>query len=392
MLRIRQTARANASLQAWVEIDLGAVQHNVCALRGVLPPACELIAVVKANAYGHGIVPVARTALAAGAARLAVGSPAEGIALRQAGIGAPILITGPTAPEQATDVVAHGLTPAVATRQLALALAAAATAPLPVEVEVDTGMRRHGIRAEAAAAFCRAVHGERRLRLDAVYTHFAPLQPDGLAAMQAQIETFAAVRQALARTGVRPRAHACNTLGALLLPAAHLDAVRIGGGLYGFDPLRGRGPVALRPALALKCRIAAVRAAGPGEPVGYGGAFVCGRPSRLALLPLGYADGLARAIWSGAEVLVRGRRAQIVGLVSMNLTIADVTDVPAAAAGDEVVLLGEQDGERIAAEDRVAPGGSVYEVTALLRSDLPRVLLGEPAGSRGHDRSDAIRA
>jgi alanine racemase len=287
MLRIRQTARAGATLQAWVEVDLDAVQHNVRALRAVLPRTCELIAVVKANAYGHGLVPVARTALAAGAARLAVGSPAEGIALRDAGIAAPILIAGPTAPEHAPEVVAHGLTPAVATRELAEALAAAAapTAPLPVQVEVDTGMRRHGVRAEDAATFCRALHGERRLRLEAIYTHFAPLQADGLAAMQAQTEQFSAVRRALARSGVPARAHACNTLGALVLPAAHLDAVRIGGGLYGFDPLRDRGPVALRPALALKCRIAAVRAAGPGEAVGYGGAFVCRRPSRLALLP-----------------------------------------------------------------------------------------------------------
>jgi alanine racemase len=390
MLRIRTDgARADGAVQAWVEIDLAAVRHNVEQLRRQLAPACELIAVVKSNAYGHGLPAIARTALAAGAARLAVGSVAEGLALRAANVGAPILIAGPTMPEQAATAVAHDLTVSVASLPLADAVAAAARRPVDVEVEIDTGMRRHGVPVAEAAAFLRELAARSKLQLGGVYTHFAALTPAQLPALRAQLRSFRRALANLRLHGDRPRLHACNTLAALLLPAAHFDGVRIGGGLYGFDPLRGRGPVALRPALTLKCRLASVRSARSGDAVGYGGAHVCRGASRLGLLPLGYADGLSRALWSGAEVLVRGRRARIVGLVSMNLTVVDVSAVPDAAVGDEVVLLGRQGDDCIAAEDRVPVGGSVYEVTALLRSDLPRVYTG--GGAEVSPSSAALR-
>jgi alanine racemase len=160
---------------------------------------------------------------------------------------------------------------------------------------------------------------------------------------------------------------------------AHLDAVRLGGGLYGFDPFAGSaapGPVSLRPALALKARFVGLRDVEAGATVGYGSTFVCARPSRLGLLPLGYADGLPRELWNGAPVLVRGVCAPIVGVVSMNQTVVDVTAVEGAMLGDEVVLLGAQGSERLWPEDRIGPGGSVYEVTTLLRSALPRRFLG----------------
>lgn len=376
MLRIRPETAAGAAAPAWVEIDLAAIRHNVRAMRAQLTADCRLSAVVKANAYGHGAVAVAQVALAAGASRLCVGSVAEGAELRVAGITAPILISGPSTPEQAGSIVEHQLTPSLGNLELARALHACARRPLPVHLEVDTGMRRHGIAAAAVPAFCRDLGELHRLQLDGVFTHFAALHEDDLPALRIQLASFHAAVDDLRRLPQPPQLHVCNTLASLLLPAAHLDAVRIGGGLYGFDPLHGRGPVQLQPALQLKCRVVAVREAMAGDPVGYGGAFVCGRRTRLALLPLGYADGLSRALWTGADVLVRGRRAAIVGLVSMNLSIVDVTDVPGVALGDEVVLLGRQGNDRIAAEDRVPRGGSVYEVTTLLPASLPRVLLG----------------
>jgi alanine racemase len=196
--------------------------------------------------------------------------------------------------------------------------------------------------------------------------------------MQAQLATFlAAVDGVRQLRGVRR--HACNTLGALRLPAAHLDAVRIGGGIYGFDPFAGsgqRGPLDLRPALALKARLVGLRDVPAGTAVGYGARFVCDRASRLGLLALGYGDGLVRELWNGAPVLVRGVRCPLVGVVSMNQTVVDVTDVPGAMLGDEVVLLGAQGGQCVGAEQRVGPGGSVYEVTTLLRSGLSRRWLG----------------
>lgn len=377
MLRIRPATAQGAAAPAWVEVDLAAIRHNVRELQSQLAGPCQLIAVVKANGYGHGMLPVARTALSAGADQLAVGSADEGAALRQAGITAPILITGPSLPEQAPAILAHRLTPSLGNLELARALHACAERPLDVHVEVDTGMRRHGAPAAGAAAFCRELQDLPRLRLQGVYTHFAALHERDLPALRLQLASFRTVVDDLRRLPLRPALHVCNTLAALLLPPAHLDAVRIGGGLYGFDPLRGRGPVQLRPALQLKCRIAGLRDARPGDPVGYGGTFVCRRPTRLALLPIGYAEGLQRAFWTGAEVLVRGRRARLVGLVSMSLSIADVTDVPGAALGDEVVLIGEQGQERIAAEERVPAGGSVYEVTSPLAPSLPRQYVGD---------------
>ena len=380
MLRIPLETHPALAAPAWVDVDLTAVAHNVRACRSLLAPECRLVAVVKANAYGHGMVRIARTALRSGAHELAVANVHEGAQLRQAGFTAPIQIAGPLAPSEAGLAVQHGLLPSVAGVELANALAAATRRYLPVQIEVDTGMSRHGVAPDQLATLVRQIHDRGRLTIAGVYTHFAATgtTAEDLAAMQAQLATFTHVVDAVrALRGVRR--HASNTLGALAMPAAHLDAVRIGGGIYGFDPFRSAvtaGPVELRPALALKARIVGLRTVPSGTPVGYGGTFVTTRPSRLALLPLGYADGLLRELWNGAPVLVRGVRAPIVGVVSMNQTVVDVTAVAGAMLGDEVVLLGAQGSERLWPEDRIGPGGSAYEVTTLLRSALPRRFLG----------------
>jgi alanine racemase len=256
-----------------------------------------------------------------------------------------------------------------------------------VQVEVDTGMRRHGVAAADAPAFVRRLLALPALRLAGLYTHFAGLDRAALPWLQAQLRALLEVRQALAAAleqgpgaapDPAPLLSACNTLAACLLPAGHLDAVRIGGGLYGLSS--GTAGIELRPALTLKSRIAALRCAAAGDRVGYGGAHRCAGATRLALLPCGYADGLPRAHWDGAEVLLRGRRARIVGHVSMNQTVVDVGHVGDAAVGDEVVLLGEQQGEAVRAEQRTPPGGSVYEVTCLLPAGLPRVYRGAATG------------
>lgn len=377
MRRIPIETRAGAGAPAWIEVDLGAIAHNVRAFRSVLRPGCQLIAVVKANAYGHGMVPVAQAALAAGARGLAVANVSEGERLRAAGVTAPVLVVGPVEPGEAKRLFELDLVPGLGSRDLARALAAVPGRVHPVHVEVDTGMRRHGVPAAELPALLRELRDRGRLAVQGVFTHFAGLQPGDLDGMRAQLAAFATALAAVRDLGT-PVRHAANSLATLLLPDAQLDAVRIGGGLYGFDPLPGKGPLRLRPALALKARLVGLRDAAAGDAVGYGSTFVCRRPSRLALLPLGYADGLVRATWQGAEVLVRGQQAPIVGLVSMNQTVVDVTDVPDAALGDEVVLLGAQGTRRVAAEDRAA-AGSVYEVTSLLPASLPRVFARAPA-------------
>lgn len=375
MLRIPVGSRdAAAAAAAWIELDSEALAHNVRQFRSVLGAGPQLIAVVKANAYGHGLLPIAKAVLHAGAAQLAVANAAEGAHLRDHGIRAPILVIGAMPPEDAPAVIAHQLVPGVGTREQARALAAAATpgAPHPVHVEIDTGMHRHGVPAEQFGAFVAELRERGRLRLAGVYTHFQGLSAADLPAMREQLACF---RRALAlvRNLGAPLQHAANTLGTLACPEAHLDAVRIGGGLYGFDR-HGQGRVQLRPVLTLKSRLVGVREVAAGAAVGYGGTFRCARHSRLGLLPLGYADGLPRAIWHDAPVLVRGRRASIVGLISMNQIVVDLTAVPEAVIGDEVVLLGAQGDAALHAEERVQGGGSAYEVTTLLRPSLPRVL------------------
>ena len=381
MLRIPVESNARRAASAWVEVDLGAITRNVRGFLARLPAGCRLTAVVKSEAYGHGMLPVARAALRAGAHELAVANVPEGAALREAGVRAPILVAGPITPAAAPQVVQYGLVPTVACYEVAAALARATRRQLPVQVEVDTGMRRHGVPVHDLDGFVRALSERGRLSVAGVYTHFAGLTAEDEQGLRDQLARFhAAVDGVAGLRGVRR--HACNTLGALLLPDAALDGVRIGGGLYGFDPLGGaRGQ--LEPALSWKAQVVGLREVASGDRVGYGGRFVCERRSRLALLPVGYGDGLARELWSGADVLVRGRRAPLVGAISMNQALVDVTDLPEVLLGEEVVLLGGVAGERLRPEDRAPDGGCAYEVTSLLSPRLPRVYVGEAAAARG---------
>jgi len=363
-----------ASHACWCDIDMGALVHNVRAVRARLRPGCELIAIVKANAYGHGAVPVARTLAAAGVLAFAVGTVTEGEELRAAGIAAPIVLVGPVMAEEAAAVVAAGLVPTLSTHDQLAAFAAAARGRLPCHVEVDTGMQRHGVAAAHFGDFVHALRTRSRLLLHGVYTHFAGLGPDELPGMRAQLRLFEATLARMRDLGTVQR-HACNTFGLLSLPEAHLDAVRPGGALYGFVKPGGEG-LGLRPVLALRARCVGLREVAAGLPVGYGGTFRCARPTRLALLPIGYADGLLRELWQGSEVLVHGRRAPIVGLISINQTLVDVTDVPGVAVGDVFTLLGRDGDEQVRAEERARPVHSIYEVTALLRAGLPRRTVG----------------
>ena len=397
MLRIPVESRASRAASAWVEVDLGAIAHNVRAWREAFPKSSRLLAVVKSDGYGHGMLRVARTALQAGADELVVACVQEGAALRAAGITAQILIAGPVGPDEAPAVVQHGLIASLGSLELANALAKATRRYLPVHIEVDTGMTRHGVAPAELLAFVRSLEQRGRLAIAGVYTHFAGLGAEDLEGMRRQLQVFtSAVDGVRSLRGVRR--HACNTLGAMMLPEASLDAVRIGGGLYGFDPRRGQqrphadgmastvgmAALRLRPALQLKAQVVGLREAAVGDRIGYGGTFVCQRATRLALLPIGYGDGLARELWRDAEVLIRGRRAPIVGAISMNQIVVDVTDLPAVVFGEEVVLIGAMGDDQVWAEDRVPPGGSAYEVTSLLQARLPRVyrMSGEGNGER----------
>ncbi len=368
----------------WIDVDHDVLAANVDRLRARLPQRARLIAVVKGDAYGHSLVDVARTVLASGVDTLAVANVEEGARLRAAGIDATTHLIGPSLPHEIPELLEHRLVPALAEEGFAIDLDRAAQrhphcgplgrgrdGPFPVQIEVDSGLRRHGIDADHARALVARVRQLPALRLTGVYTHFAAITPDHEALAQGQAEVFADVLRTLREDGLDAEIHACNTLSSTLVPDAWFDAMRIGGGLHGLGATARR--LGLEPTLTLRTRVALVRQVRAGDRVGYGGTHVCATDTTLAVLPCGYADGLSRTTWTGREVLIQGRRARIVGLVSMNQMIVDVGALPEPVwPGDEVVLLGPQGDERVRAEEQVPVGGSSYEVTTLLSAAIPR--------------------
>ncbi len=373
----------------WLEIDLAALAGNVRALRARLAGDARLGAVVKSNAYGHGVRLVAPAALRAGADVLAVGNLAEGLELRElVGPETPVLVVGHVPAEGFPAAVAAGLELTLYDPEAVPALAAAAREagrPARVHLKVETGTNRQGLREDELLALARRIAGAEGVEIAGVGTHFADIE-DTTDHSFAR-EQLARFRRAVARLeaeGIRPglRHTACSA-AVLLFPETHLDLVRAGISLYGLWPSRetlvsarerGLGEIELRPAMTWKARVAQVKDVPAGEYVGYGRTYRATRPMRLAVLPVGYYEGYPRALSGRAHVLVRGRRAPVVGRVCMNMTMVDVTDVPGAAAGDEVVLLGRSGGEELRAEDLAAWAGTIhYEIVSRIHPALPRV-------------------
>ncbi len=360
----------------WAEIDLDAIAHNVRMLKSLLTPNVEMFAVVKANAYGHGAVPVAQTALGAGATQLAVHRASEGEDLRRAGIRAPILVMGYTLPESAEMIVRWELTPTVTTIESARAFAMRAMADgvtMPVHVKVDTGMSRYGLLPDEVVAFLSALSQLPGLRIEGLFTHFATADSADQTYVRQQLAIFNDVIRALhANDFTIPLIHAANSAATIKLPESHFNAVRPGIALYGLDPSdEWPSPVELKPALSLKSTVVRVRTLPPGAAVGYGRTYITARPTRAVLVPVGYGDGYHRALSNKGCVLIRGQRAAILGRVSMDQIVVDASDIPEVQQDDEVVLIGRQGGEQIRAEEVAQLAGTInYEVTTSL---LPRV-------------------
>lgn len=363
-------------------VDLGAIAHNVRLLRAAAPGAA-LLAVVKANGYGHGAVPVARACLEAGAAWLGVATVDEGVALRRAGLADPVLVLGPAAHEERTAALAHDLTLAVGSIGMAVAVAAAAQTlgiTARVHVKVDTGLSRFGVPAERAAEEIVALAALPGLYLEGVFTHFATAEEADKAQTRAQLARFSAVVQALEDRGVSvPLRHAANSAATLELPETHLDLVRAGIALYGYHPAGlGADPRGLRPALTLQTRLMRVEKVPAGTGVSYNHTFVTTRPSVLGLVPLGYGDGLPRVLSNrGACMLVHGRRYPIAGRICMDQAVLDLTDLPEAAVGDPVVVIGRQGEEWIGADEvGDLAGTNSYETLCRLMPRVPREYVG----------------
>jgi len=367
----------------WADVDLAAVRHNTAVLAARVAPA-GVCAVVKAFAYGHGPVPVARAALESGAAWLAVALVEEGALLRDAGITAPVLLLSEPPHGAMPDVVGLELTPTLYTREGLAALAAAAAgprpSPVPVHLKVDTGMHRVGAAHDDAVALARAVAERPDLRLEGLWTHFAVADDPTLDFTAVQEGRFRAAIDELASDGIRPPLlHACNSAGALAHPSAHHDLVRCGIALYGVAPSPAlAGEADLQPVLSLRARVSHVKEVDAGEGVSYGLRYRVPRPSIVATVPIGYADGVPwRLGVAEGEVLIGGRRRPIAGAVTMDQILVDCGDDRSVAPGDEVVLLGRQGDESVDAWEWAGKVGTIaYEILCGIGPRVPKRYVG----------------
>jgi len=371
----------------WVEIDRAALGHNIGLFRKLIGPGKKLLAVVKANAYGHGLLEVSRLALARGVDWLGVHSLEEALALRAAGLRPPVLILGAVALDELKTAVEADTRLTIYNPETVDRLAAV-TARLGkkarVHVKVETGTNRQGVAEKQLLGLVRRIRKSPNLVLEGLSSHFAniedttdPSYPDY------QLENYKRAASLLEDQGLRvPVKHMSCTAATILFPRTHFDLARVGIGLYGLWPSKETylsclhqhlSPLKLKPVLSWKTRVVQVKTLAKGSFVGYGCTFRTTRPSRLAVLPVGYSDGYDRRLSNAGYVLIRGRRAPVRGRVAMDFIMVDVTDVPAAKLEDEVTLLGRDGRESISAEQMASLAGTIsYEVLARINPLLPR--------------------
>jgi alanine racemase len=377
----------------WAEIDLGAIAHNVRELRRLTRPQARVMAVVKANGYGHGALEVARTALASGAEWLGVARLAEGIHLRKNGLDAPILVFGPTLPADAGLLVDFDLRQSITSLDAARACSAAACAQgrrIKAHLKLDTGMGRLGLVPAAlsgsslpdaaGAGLIReatAIATLPGIEAEGVFTHFAAADSADLSSAKRQLEIFCDVLERLRSAGLEfPVRHAANSAGVIALPDAHLDLVRPGIAVYGLNPsdaidLQG---IDLRPAMTLKARLIQVKRVPAGFSVSYGMTHRTPQPTTIATVPAGYADGVNRALSNRGQMLVRGQRVPIVGRVCMDLTLLDVGAVQDVQVGDEALIFGSRGQAGIPADEVAHALGTInYEIVCAVSGRVPRL-------------------
>lgn len=366
----------------WAEVHLNRIAENVAALAEAARPA-ELMAVVKANGYGHGAVAVAKVALASGAKRLAVASPEEGRELRRAGIAAPILVLGALLPGQSDVYCEYRLTATVASPEAvdeAVAAAQRRGNPLRVHVKVDTGMGRLGLLPEEVPRAVSALRRADRVELEGLYSHLACADSDGHDDVTAQqIDAFRRVLAACARAGWRPEiVHLANTAATLRrLAPPECNLARVGLGIYGLYPSDAlAGAVCLSPALELKTRVTTVKRVPAGSGVSYGHTYHTGTETTLCTLPVGYADGLRRNLSGRVDALIKGRRHPIVGRICMDQCVVDVGDAD-VEVGDEAVLIGRQGNAEIRVEEWARKLDTIsYELVCGISCRVPRLYVG----------------
>lgn len=358
----------------WADVDGSAISHNTSLVKQLVGPGTQVMAVVKANGYGHGAVPAARAALDGGATWLGVSSVQEGIELRKAGLSGPILNLGYTPPAALSAAIAARLALTLYDRA-GLTLLKTASTTIPVHVKVDSGMHRLGASPADAVALATEVHADPHLRLEGLWTHFADADGDDLDFTRGQLRTFLDTRAAVLSAGIKGFiSHAANSAGLLHFPEARLDLVRAGLILYGVRPVRAWTDLpSIRPALMWQTIVTNLVSVPPGDTVGYGRRFKAGAAVRVATIAIGYADGLPRRASDGGRAIVGGRIAPIAGTISMDQAALDVTNVPDVAVGDVVTLIGTDGLSTLTAHDLAEASGTIsYEVLCAISARVPR--------------------
>jgi alanine racemase len=375
----------------WIEINSSALTHNILQFRRLIGKKRKLLATVKANAYGHGISEVSEIALRAGADWLGVHSIDEGISLRKKNIVSPILVLGYVSNEDLARAIAHDLRLTVynpETLEHLIRLIPQTKGKIHLHVKVETGTHRQGVREEDLFTFMEKIQAHPKLILEGISSHFANIEDTTDHSYASyQLDNFERICQKLEERGIKvPIKHIACTAATILFPETYFDMVRIGIGMYGLWPsketylsciLQNREAIHLRPVLAWKTRIAQIKKIPKGSYVGYGCSYRTTRETILAVLPLGYFDGYPRIFSNVAHVIVKGQRAPVRGRVAMDFVMIDVTDVPNVRVEDEVVLLGEEEGERVTADDLAVLAGTInYEIITRINPLIPRVIVG----------------
>ncbi len=376
-------------LPTYATVNLAALAHNLSCITRYLSPDCEILAIVKANAYGHGAVETAQALVRQGIGRFAVASLDEGIALRHAGLNASIVVLGALFEEQVSDLVANTLTPVISDGRIISGLAKAARshpAPYRIHLKVETGMGRLGFSPEELLSLLDSPLVQSPLQVEGIMTHLADADGKDSTFTEQQLGVFRTVLEQVRQRGVTlPLVHTANSAAIVRFPDSHFSLVRPGIMLYGYHTLPTTVPAPdLKPVLSLHTTIAQLRTIPRGGTVSYNGTFVATRPTRIAVLPIGYADGYNRRLSHRGSVLIQGRRAPIVGLVCMDMIMVDVTDLAPVHVGETVTLIGQQGRESIWADEVATWIGTIpYEVLCGIGSRVPRIY--ETAERDGRD-------
>lgn len=372
----------SAGSPIFAEIDLASFRHNMSAVKELVNGKALVMAVVKADAYGHGADVIAEEALKCGADYLAVARLNEALDLRMSGIDAPLLLFGQSLPVYAELYIKHDIIVSTHSFDAAALLSGAAVklgGTLRVHVKIDTGMGRLGMVNGDEADTVKRISDLPGISVEGVYSHFANADRTDKSHALLQLHKFNEIREKLNSSFTYPPFfHIANSAAVMELPESHLDLVRPGIMLYGLYPSleMDRGKTQLKPVMTLKSQISQVKKTGPGFAVSYGSTYVTGKETIIGTVPAGYADGYSRLLSSKGGMLVRGRRAPIIGRVCMDLTMIDLTGIPEACEGDEAVLLGEQMGELISADEIGEETGTInYEVVSRITSRVARVYI-----------------